>query len=137
MPFIQKHDGSYLMESLDIIRWLEETYPDRPSLFVPEADPPVDRTSVEYKKRADLDKEDFKKFSGMVMAVWAAGFPVCESNLSRGCSETSAPLLTCRCLHDSWARDVQEIRCRHADLLDFRREDGTGQVAEDHQHEQG
>ena len=33
MPFIQKPDGSYLMDSFAIFEWLEETYPDRQSTY--------------------------------------------------------------------------------------------------------
>lgn len=47
-PIIEREDGSYLMESLDIAKWLDEAFPDRPNLFLPEASLPVDVASAEY-----------------------------------------------------------------------------------------
>ncbi|GAA5919797.1 hypothetical protein JCM1841_005868 [Sporobolomyces salmonicolor] len=56
-PFIQKEDGSYLMDSVKIALWLDTTYPDRPSIFLPEAPVPVDVNSAEYKEAVT----DFEK----------------------------------------------------------------------------
>lgn len=45
-------------------RWLEETYPDKPSIFLPEAALPIDLTSREYRdalrraKKFDWDCTD-------------------------------------------------------------------------------
>jgi len=38
------------MGSDQIIDWLEDTYPDRPSVYLPEAEPPIDLDSPEYQK---------------------------------------------------------------------------------------
>ncbi|KAI5479632.1 thioredoxin fold domain containing protein [Pseudohyphozyma bogoriensis] len=53
VPFIQKPDGSYLMDSVSIIHWLDATYPDEPNSFLPEAPLPVDVTTVEYKEASE------------------------------------------------------------------------------------
>ncbi|GAA5916084.1 hypothetical protein JCM5296_004497 [Sporobolomyces johnsonii] len=52
-PFIQKEDGSYLMDSVEIALWLDAAYPDRPSIFLPEAPVPVDLNSAEYKEAVE------------------------------------------------------------------------------------
>ncbi|BGP53978.1 hypothetical protein JCM8202v2_001550 [Rhodotorula sphaerocarpa] len=49
-PFVQKPDGSYLMDSVQIALWLDQTYPERQNLFLPEAELPVDPASAEYRK---------------------------------------------------------------------------------------
>ncbi|GAA6029207.1 hypothetical protein JCM8097_003568 [Rhodosporidiobolus ruineniae] len=48
-PFIEREDGSLLMDSVEIALWLDKTYPDRQNLFLPEASLPVDTESDEYK----------------------------------------------------------------------------------------
>lgn len=48
VPFIQKPDGSYLIESNKIVEWLDTEYPDRPNTYLPEASLPVDVNSLEY-----------------------------------------------------------------------------------------
>ncbi|GAA5885261.1 hypothetical protein JCM6882_009545 [Rhodosporidiobolus microsporus] len=48
-PFIEREDGTLLMDSFEIAKWLDEAYPDRPNLFLPEAPLPVDIKSAEYQ----------------------------------------------------------------------------------------
>lgn len=50
VPFIAKPDGTYLMESSAIIDWLEDTFPDQPSVYLPEAATPIDLDSPAYKQ---------------------------------------------------------------------------------------
>ncbi|KAI5479626.1 thioredoxin fold domain containing protein [Pseudohyphozyma bogoriensis] len=50
VPFIRKPDGTYLIDSLKIIEWVDESYPDRPNTYLPEAPLPVDTTSPAYKE---------------------------------------------------------------------------------------
>ncbi|PRQ73699.1 hypothetical protein AAT19DRAFT_15266 [Rhodotorula toruloides] len=47
-PFVQREDGSYLMDSDEIAAYLDKEYPDRPNLFLPDAASPVDLDSAEY-----------------------------------------------------------------------------------------
>ncbi len=48
-PFVEQVDGSYLQGSFAITDWLEDSFPDRPSLYLPEAALPVDKASAEYR----------------------------------------------------------------------------------------
>ncbi|GAA5822927.1 hypothetical protein JCM11251_004426 [Rhodosporidiobolus azoricus] len=48
-PFIEREDGSLLMDSFEIAKWLDKTYPDQQNLFLPEAPLPVDVNSEDYK----------------------------------------------------------------------------------------
>ncbi|GAA5982681.1 hypothetical protein JCM11641_002334 [Rhodosporidiobolus odoratus] len=41
IPFIELPDGQLITDSWHIAEWLEKTYPDRPSLFLPDAPTPV------------------------------------------------------------------------------------------------
>lgn len=51
------------MESAAIIDWLEDTYPDRPSVYLPEAEPPIDLASPAYKKaRVDDGVEELTEW---------------------------------------------------------------------------
>lgn len=76
MPFIRKPDGTLLMESEDIIDWLEEVYPDRPSAYLPEAKLPVDRDSAEYKEAKSGKKtEELKE---LILKARPAVFALCE-----------------------------------------------------------
>ncbi|BGP29966.1 hypothetical protein JCM10296v2_001718 [Rhodotorula toruloides] len=56
-PFIQREDGSYLMDSDEIAAYLDKEYPERPNLFLPDAGSPVDLDSAEYStaKQAAAD----------------------------------------------------------------------------------
>ncbi|GAA5968020.1 hypothetical protein JCM11641_003703 [Rhodosporidiobolus odoratus] len=49
-PFIEREDGTLIMDSFEIAKWLDKTYPDRRNLFLPEAPLPVDVESTEYKQ---------------------------------------------------------------------------------------
>ncbi|KAL8292994.1 hypothetical protein RQP46_000688 [Phenoliferia psychrophenolica] len=49
LPVLEFADGTRLQDSLEIAHWLEEKYPDEPSIFLPDAPVPVDRSSSEYK----------------------------------------------------------------------------------------
>ncbi|GJN88641.1 hypothetical protein Rhopal_001607-T1 [Rhodotorula paludigena] len=60
-PFIEREDGSYLMDSIRIAEWLDETYPDRQNVFLPEAPLPVDVNSSEYKQALEYYKGDFQQ----------------------------------------------------------------------------
>ncbi|GAA6057454.1 hypothetical protein JCM3770_000768 [Rhodotorula araucariae] len=64
-PFIQREDGSYLMDSYAIAKWLDETYPDRPNLFLPEAPLPIDIHSDEYAAAKQRHKDNEKDSAGM------------------------------------------------------------------------
>ncbi|KAK4705102.1 hypothetical protein P7C70_g1108, partial [Phenoliferia sp. Uapishka_3] len=59
-PFIQKKDGSYLMNGRDIVKWLDETYPDRTCILLPDAPLPLDISSIEYST-AEVEFETFRK----------------------------------------------------------------------------
>ncbi|KAL8278753.1 hypothetical protein RQP46_008822 [Phenoliferia psychrophenolica] len=48
VPVLEFEDGSMITDSLEIAHYLEKTYPDKPSVFLPEAPTPVDLTSEEY-----------------------------------------------------------------------------------------
>ncbi|GAA6034894.1 hypothetical protein JCM8097_009355 [Rhodosporidiobolus ruineniae] len=41
-PFIRLPSGEYMMDSWRIAEWLDKEYPDKPSLFLPDAPTPVD-----------------------------------------------------------------------------------------------
>ncbi|GAA6061668.1 hypothetical protein JCM10212_000851 [Sporobolomyces blumeae] len=47
-PILRKSDGQLLMDSTAIALYLDEAYPDRPNLFLPEAPEPVDLGCPEY-----------------------------------------------------------------------------------------
>ncbi|GAA5848471.1 hypothetical protein JCM8547_004524 [Rhodosporidiobolus lusitaniae] len=63
-PFIQREDGSYLMDSLEIALWLDKTFPDRVNLFMPEAPLPVDVESAEYKAAVETYKRQDEELFG-------------------------------------------------------------------------
>ncbi|GAA5906163.1 glutathione S-transferase family protein [Sporobolomyces salmoneus] len=44
-PLIELPDGTFLMDSWKIAEWLDETYPDAPSLFEPDLSTPIDPAS--------------------------------------------------------------------------------------------
>ncbi|ORY61939.1 hypothetical protein BCR35DRAFT_309037 [Leucosporidium creatinivorum] len=48
-PLLELEDGTVIMDSLKIIEWLDRTYPDRPSLYLPETAPPIDVDSAAYR----------------------------------------------------------------------------------------
>ncbi|KAM0754812.1 glutathione S-transferase [Meredithblackwellia eburnea MCA 4105] len=48
VPTIELSDGSIISSSANIARWLEETYPGAPSLYLPTEATPVDQTSSAY-----------------------------------------------------------------------------------------
>ncbi|KZV67493.1 hypothetical protein PENSPDRAFT_667060 [Peniophora sp. CONT] len=50
-PFIKRPDGTFLRDSLAIIRWLDEAYPDRPPVVSP-----ADANSEEYSKAFDASR---------------------------------------------------------------------------------
>ena len=60
VPFIKRPDGTYLRDSMTIIRWLDEAYPDKPSPFMPTADLPIDDESEEYANALN-DYSAFRK----------------------------------------------------------------------------
>ncbi|GAA5896395.1 hypothetical protein JCM8208_001864 [Rhodotorula glutinis] len=47
-PFLEREDGTFIMDSFAIAKWLDEAYPDRSSLFLPDAPVPVDVKSDAY-----------------------------------------------------------------------------------------
>ncbi|GAA5989342.1 hypothetical protein JCM10908_001269 [Rhodotorula pacifica] len=56
-PFIELEDGTHVMDSLKIALWLDEHFPDRCNLFIPEAALPVDVKSDKYRQAVeDLEK---------------------------------------------------------------------------------
>ncbi|ORY74329.1 glutathione S-transferase [Leucosporidium creatinivorum] len=48
-PSIELTDGTIISDSWKIAEWLEKTYPDRPSLFLPSSKTPVDGSSPEMQ----------------------------------------------------------------------------------------
>ncbi|SGY73176.1 BQ5605_C005g03270 [Microbotryum silenes-dioicae] len=56
VPFIQREDGSYLIDSDKISHWADQAYPTGPSIFLPtQASDQVDFQSEEYKQAAAKD----------------------------------------------------------------------------------
>ncbi|GAA6009381.1 hypothetical protein JCM11491_004300 [Sporobolomyces phaffii] len=45
-PMIELPDGTFIMNSWKIAEWLDETYPDAPSLFLPDASTPIETSSA-------------------------------------------------------------------------------------------
>ncbi|KAM0749113.1 hypothetical protein T439DRAFT_61999 [Meredithblackwellia eburnea MCA 4105] len=52
-PFLKLEDGSFIMDGPKIALWLDKTYPNTNSLFLPEAPLPVDVASKEYLQAVD------------------------------------------------------------------------------------
>lgn len=48
VPFIEKENGTFLIDSYKIMQWLDEEYPSKPCIYLPEATHPVDVHSPEY-----------------------------------------------------------------------------------------
>lgn len=79
------------MDSWAIMEWLDEAYPDRPSIFLPSEPAPVDRASEAYKRAVKKEDEAWKKFAGILVPVYDDVFGLCEyhcrggesSNISR------------------------------------------------------
>ncbi|GAA6004603.1 hypothetical protein JCM10207_000952 [Rhodosporidiobolus poonsookiae] len=75
-PIIELEDGTCIMDSVEIAKWLDKTYPDRTSLFLPEASLPVDVNSEEYQN-AVAAYPAFDKLPGVqamhehLFALWA------------------------------------------------------------------
>ncbi|GAA5887211.1 hypothetical protein JCM16303_007378 [Sporobolomyces ruberrimus] len=44
-PMLELPDGTFIMDSWKIAEWLEETYPDASSLFLPDSETPIDSNS--------------------------------------------------------------------------------------------
>ncbi|KAL8290503.1 hypothetical protein RQP46_002761 [Phenoliferia psychrophenolica] len=59
-PFAQREDGSYLMDGRKIIKWLDEAYPDRTCVLVPNLELPYDINSEAYRA-AEAEFETFRK----------------------------------------------------------------------------
>ncbi|KAI5480213.1 Glutathione S-transferase domain containing protein [Pseudohyphozyma bogoriensis] len=49
VPMVHLEDGTIVEGSWDIAEWLDKTYPDAPSVFLPSSKTPVDPTSPEMK----------------------------------------------------------------------------------------
>ncbi|BGP13795.1 hypothetical protein JCM10213_006373 [Rhodosporidiobolus nylandii] len=81
-PFIEREDGSLLMDSLEIAKWLDAEYPDRTNLFLPEAPLPVDVKSAEYLAAIEeyeaYDKNKFRRgdaeLASIVFGLFAPRF---------------------------------------------------------------
>ncbi|KDE07997.1 hypothetical protein MVLG_01700 [Microbotryum lychnidis-dioicae p1A1 Lamole] len=74
VPFIQREDGSYLIDSDKISHWADQAYPTGPSIFLPtQASDQVDFQSEEYKQAAAKDiSQYFDKW--LVGAVYLPRF---------------------------------------------------------------
>ncbi|BGP14343.1 hypothetical protein JCM10213_004470 [Rhodosporidiobolus nylandii] len=49
IPFLELPDGKFIWDSWKIAEWLDENYPDKPSLFLPDAPTPVKPNEAGYK----------------------------------------------------------------------------------------
>ncbi|POY74355.1 hypothetical protein BMF94_2549 [Rhodotorula taiwanensis] len=68
-PFVERDDGTFLMDSTKIALWLDEAYPDRPNLFMPEAAVPVDVRSAEYKRAVQSFKDAYVGCRDLLEAI--------------------------------------------------------------------
>lgn len=59
-PIIEKPDGTFLMDSTEIARWLDRTYPSEPNLFLPGATTPIDLDSSDYEHAVNTFEAVFK-----------------------------------------------------------------------------
>ncbi|BGP45942.1 hypothetical protein JCM10450v2_001777 [Rhodotorula kratochvilovae] len=103
-PFIERDDGSLLMDSNAIAEWLDEAYPDRPNLFLPEAPLPVDVKSKEYAAAKERYHADDKAFAGLSRP--AAAFDLYASRIVKMFDEETAAYWTSdeRLGSGTWAR---------------------------------
>ncbi|KAK4699459.1 hypothetical protein P7C70_g6798, partial [Phenoliferia sp. Uapishka_3] len=62
VPVLEFEDGSLLQDSLAIAHYLEKTYPNAPSIFLPESSTPVDLTSAEYLVAVEFQVKWSKTF---------------------------------------------------------------------------
>ncbi|SCZ97634.1 BZ3500_MvSof-1268-A1-R1_Chr4-3g07319 [Microbotryum saponariae] len=73
VPFIQKEDGSYLIDSDKICHWADQAYPTGPSIFLPtQASDQVDFQSEEYKQAAAKDISQRSGFPYQTQAYWTS-----------------------------------------------------------------
>ncbi|GAA6004606.1 hypothetical protein JCM10207_000953 [Rhodosporidiobolus poonsookiae] len=75
-PIIELEDGTCIMDSVEIAKYFDKTYPDRTNLFLPEAPLPVDVTSKEYQDAVEsypaIQKlPEFKDIRMDVFALYA------------------------------------------------------------------
>ncbi|KAK4705651.1 hypothetical protein P7C70_g558, partial [Phenoliferia sp. Uapishka_3] len=81
-PFVQKSDGTFLMDSLLITPWLDEAYPDLPSVILPTAPLPIDTTTAEYKAALENVKNFRKVHAETSIQSLLAVMPALEAKLA-------------------------------------------------------
>ena len=86
VPFIQKPDGTFLMDSWEIMQWLDAAYPDQPAIYLPAAPTPVDRASEAYQHAVARTDPGWTRVNEIAVPVYSKVFALCES-CSASCTE--------------------------------------------------
>ncbi len=66
------------MDSWKIMEWLDEAYPDAPSIYLPGAAAPVDRESEAYKLAVAKQDEGWKELVDIALPAYDQVFALCE-----------------------------------------------------------
>ncbi|BGP14358.1 hypothetical protein JCM10213_004485 [Rhodosporidiobolus nylandii] len=80
VPILKLPDGTFISDSWRIAEWLEETYPDKPSLFLPDLPTPYNPSAPELANAKNLARLLSEGF-GSSDAMWTTFFELAAPSL--------------------------------------------------------